>query len=223
MTVKQLIDSLQSSGHNVQYKKRTDGSYLIKSIDKNTYKGSKGNIAARSILGVKLSKAKTAQLKASTKKRKTAARARRAAQPKFSKALEKQFKRTQRKWRKNVKDKSRITKKKARWILENEGAKELRRKLSRLEKHAERIAYPEEVDGYLLKLGRVMMNLSDDDIYNTLLKAYSIIEKRKNNFKYDWLEVIQSKYPSKDLYLIVTDLNSAKDYLQFIKQTVGIG
>lgn len=212
MTVKELIDSLIEQGHKVEYRKRVDGSYLITSIDNTKYTGAKGNAAARVHLGVKLSKARKAQLKVATKKHK-------AKHKKLSPGLEKQLKRTQRKWRTGV-ESGRVTKKKARWILEHEGAAALKRKLRRLEHHAEGYVYPEEVEGYLFKLARVIAFSETYEIQAILQKAYRYIEKRKNKFKYTWLETIRNRYPSDELYMLSESVEAANEFFNYIKSVI---
>ena len=59
--VKEVITRLRASGNIVNYRKRSDGGYLITSINGAKYKGAKGNTAARSMIGVSLTKGQASQ------------------------------------------------------------------------------------------------------------------------------------------------------------------
>ena len=60
-SVQQLIDMLKMQGHNVTARRRSDGGYLITSIDGEKFKGAKGNTQARGVVGTTLSVAQRTQ------------------------------------------------------------------------------------------------------------------------------------------------------------------
>jgi len=63
MTTKGLITALRSQGVNVDYRKRSDGGYIIKKIGKEKFTGASGNNYARQVLGITLSKKQLTQRK----------------------------------------------------------------------------------------------------------------------------------------------------------------
>ena len=62
MTTRQLVQQLQSQGYQVKYHIRKDGGVLISSINGAKFKGAKGNIYARQLLGVEISQRRSQQL-----------------------------------------------------------------------------------------------------------------------------------------------------------------
>lgn len=58
-----VVKMLRLQGHEVQYRKRSDGGILITKIDGQSFKLAQGNTLAREIVGVTLSKARKEQLK----------------------------------------------------------------------------------------------------------------------------------------------------------------
>lgn len=58
-----VVKMLRLQGHDVQYRKRSDGGILITKIDGQTFKLAQGNTLAREIVGVTLSEARKEQLK----------------------------------------------------------------------------------------------------------------------------------------------------------------
>ena len=59
--VKDLVSDLQGQGISVKYRKRSDGGYLITSINGTKYKGATGNLVAREITGSRLTGKQTRQ------------------------------------------------------------------------------------------------------------------------------------------------------------------
>ena len=58
-----VVKMLRLQGHDVQYRKRSDGGILITKIDGQSFKLAQGNTLAREIVGVTLSEARKEQLK----------------------------------------------------------------------------------------------------------------------------------------------------------------
>ena len=70
MSVRELVKALRKEGHKVTYRKRKDGGILIKSIDGQKFKGAKGNLLARQMLGINLSEKRALQSRYATVKKK---------------------------------------------------------------------------------------------------------------------------------------------------------
>lgn len=62
MKIIDVIALLEQLGHDVTYSKRSDGGYLIKSIDGKKFSGASGNNFAREITGKPISEKRKAQL-----------------------------------------------------------------------------------------------------------------------------------------------------------------
>lgn len=136
MTILDLIKDLIKEGHSVEYRKRSDGGYIITSIDKRKYKGGEGNKQARAITGVKVSAKRLAQLNRI-----------RPVKPQLDKDLKYEIQRTQRIWRKNQTKahKGRISTKKVRWKVKEEGYVSAFESLRKAQKYAQGLAYSENI------------------------------------------------------------------------------
>ena len=149
MTIKQIIDLLINQGHSVTWRKRSDGGYLITTIDGEKYTGASGNVKAREITGQKLSEKRRVQLK-------------RITRPKLA-PLPKQVKSLQRKINKILKQKEedgklhegRVKAKQLRQSLAEVGEEETIAKLHRKLRYQSGYAYEANVD-YVIE--RIQMN-----------------------------------------------------------------
>lgn len=135
-TINQIITELTSKGYNIKAIKRKDGGYLITKINGMKFKGATGNKVAREMVGVTLSSARKAQLERIT-----------ASRYQYGKEVAKEYKRIATLWRKASLPKSagKITYKKFKNLVKNEGLDEAMRYLGEKERYASGIAYSKNV------------------------------------------------------------------------------
>ena len=148
MTLRELVNELRAQGHQIEYYNRKDGSILIRSIDGVDYKdGAAGNKVAREMgrtlnLNVELSQARKTQLKIIKPK---------GARTPLPKAIEVKLKKVQKIYnqKKIPISQGRITKKQIRKILEEEGEKSARKKLTQAQRYAEGYATNATIDAFI--------------------------------------------------------------------------
>lgn len=130
MTIKKIINILQGMGYKVSARKRKDGGYLITSLNDMSFKGAKGNIEARKLLGVELSE----------KKRKQLVRITRPRLAPIPKEVQNQMQRINRKLRRMGSRYGRVTTKQYRENVKLYGEEEAKRKLNNLERYHKGLA-----------------------------------------------------------------------------------
>ena len=148
MTLRELVNELRKQDHQVEYYNRKDGSILIRSIDGVDYKqGAAGNQVAKAMgkalnLDVELSQARKTQLKIIKPKGKRTP---------IPKAIEVKLQKVQKIYNKNKVpiSQGRITKKKIRQILKEEGEESARKKLTAAQRYAEGYATNATIDAFL--------------------------------------------------------------------------
>ena len=184
MSVKEIIEELQRLGYEVSSRKRKDGGYIITKINGQTFKGASGNKAARSMLGIELSSARAEQLSFNvqkyiqgTKKKAT-----------LDEEMKKDLRKVQRIWRKN-KVKARITAKKVKEHIKQEGREAAKEYLQRQARYGEGYAYLENVyylAQYIEDIGKGI--LSNDQLQNEVYALAEYIRSKANTFKEEWIE-----------------------------------
>lgn len=179
MTTRQVINELTKRGFKVTFYVRKDGGILIKSIDGVKYIGAKGNIQARSLLGIKLAERRQAQLKKITRERVIHPRKIPVETPED---LERFRKRVMRKWRKAGLTGS-ISKRNLRKIIEERGFEGAKLYLQEMERHSEGKAYLGAIEGLLARIEQDLV--VEDDPY--LRQVYDLISDNKEAFKQEWL------------------------------------
>lgn len=203
MTTYQLIKTLKKQGYRVSFSKRKDGGYLIKSIGKQKFTGAKGNIQARAILGVQLSKAREFQL---NRINKSTAKSRTP----LSKELQAKIRRVQRIWRKTH-DLSKGTVKTSsiRYQLETYGEEEAWNKLEKAERYALGYAYYENINFALDRLKSLLKNIDEEDYTDDIKEVLKKLDEDNidflTTFKEEWLHQIIEIYYDMDHHLISLD------------------
>lgn len=181
MTMREVVKQIESQGHLVKFRIRTDGGILITSIDGMKFSGAKGNSFARGMIGVTLSEARAVQTAKNVQKY--------IKKKQLTEDLKKEIRKVQRKWRKNkIKAKGKVTTKKVRWNLENLGEKEARKKLRQMEKYAEGIAYSENVEWLAQRIESFSRKFPEHS-----QKFQNLADKVRNltsTFKEDWIDPI---------------------------------
>lgn len=126
------INKLQAQGHNVEYRARKDGGYLITKIDNVKYTGAKGNEAGRKLTGDRLSQAQVKQRRSNVKKY--------IKKPQLNAKIKKELLKVQRLERIN-KPNGKTTTKKIRWTIAHKGKAEALNILKRREAYAKGLAH----------------------------------------------------------------------------------
>lgn len=183
MTTRQLVNQLRNQGYNVTFYVRKDGGILITSINGEKFKGAKGNVYARSLLGEVFSERRTAQLTKITRER---VRKPRKIPVETPEDLERFRKRVMRKWRKAGLTGS-VSKKNLRKIIEERGFEGAKTYLEEMERHTQGKAYFGAIEGLLARIENDIDVIEDDGEIDYLQKAYDLIEQNKEEFKQEWL------------------------------------
>lgn len=217
MTTRQLVNELRAQGYNVTFYVRKDGGILIRSINGKKFAGGRGNIYARSILGVQLAERRTAQLTKITRER---VRKPRKIPVETPEDLERFRKRVMRKWRK-AGLKGSISKKNLRKIIEERGFEAAKTYLEEMERHSQGKAYTGQIVALLARLDEDMATLrshGQNEEADWIQKLYDLINSNKDNFKEEWIEAIRDElynwenrndYAAHDLYMKVESLIGA--------------
>ena len=143
-----VANELRRQGYEISLYKRKDRGYLITKINGQRFTGAKGNMYARSITGTKLSRN---VLRANRKLVKQF-----IVKPKLSKSFMREFRKTQRIWRKehpNISGKIRL--RDYRWKIEHEGIEIARQSLSEKQRYAKGLAYTENINTLQDKLNSI--------------------------------------------------------------------
>lgn len=183
MTTRQLVNQLRNQGYNVTFYVRKDGGILITSINGEKFKGAKGNVYARSLLGEVFSERRTAQLTKITRER---VRKPRKIPVETPEDLERFRKRVMRKWRKAGLTGS-VSKKNLRKIIEERGFEGAKTYLEEMERHTQGKAYFGAIEGLLARIENDIDVIEDNSEIDYLQKAYDLIEQNKEEFKQEWL------------------------------------
>ena len=211
MTTRQLVQQLQSQGYQVKYHIRKDGGVLISSINGAKFKGAKGNIYARQLLGVEISQRRSQQLSKITRERIVKPRKIPVETPND---LERFRKRVMRKWRKAGLTGS-ISKRNLRKIIEERGFEGAKTYLTEMERHTQGKAYYGAIEGLIARIENDM-ELVDEDDYDYLDRALDLINSNKEEFKQEWLFQIfdqlynyeKGQITASAFYLFVKDILS---------------
>lgn len=176
MSLIQIVQKLQSEGHQIRYRVRNDGGIIVTEINGSKYTGAKGNAVARSLVGATLSEAKKVQLESI---KKLAGRGRKLSQP--SEDIKKYLRKVQRVWRKNVdKSKGRITMKKLRWNIEHLGIERAKEKLHQAYRYALGLAYDENITALVQYIQQASNKLGNPAELEALINA---IERNRDKIR----------------------------------------
>lgn len=197
MSVKDMISRLESLGFSVKARQRKDGGYIITSINGQKFTGAKGNTYARSLLGEELSQARQEQLSFNVNKYIQGAKKKATLDDEMKKELRK----VQRLWRKR-KVKARITAKKVKEHIAEEGREAAFRYLQRQTRYGEGYAYEENVEYLAEYVENVALGISDKEYKEATKKVADFIRSKMSLFKEEWIakvygywyEVIRNNY-----------------------------
>ena len=177
-------------GYDVSARKRSDGGYIITEINGEKYTGAHGNTRARTIVGASISEARATQLSFNVEKY---IKGQKKVTDSLDDEMIKELRKTQRAWNKARKqsgvDFGRVTKRKLRYKVKTEGRSGALVYLKRMRRHAEGIAYPENVMHLLSRMKRARARIYQGNISDwedLITKIDSITE----NFLEKWIAPI---------------------------------
>lgn len=194
MTIRDILNILQSQNKQVSFYVRKDGGIRITRIGTQTFRGSKGNAFARKMVGATLSEARARQLsKLKTPKGKGSYDKRR--REKLDTDTLKRIKRLQ-SWFRRKKLSGRPTIKNYRYNLKNFGKEEADRLLTQVELYSKGIIYEENVNYLINRVSQIKSKVSEkyqeqlDEIINKL-------ESMRTSMRYDptYLKMIDASGP----------------------------
>lgn len=207
MTIEKLAEKARKEkGLKITLKKRSDGGYVVKSINGHKFKGVMGNKVLRRITKEELSASQLAQRRGQyynvtrkgqykfieSQKTKTKYKSHsKKYEAKVSEDLKKQLKKTQRKWREkklfehglgrhtlnSVKKAINIELEKGKTLEEAQEA--VMEKLKRAENYARGLANPGSIDVLIRKLERLKVSLKDNE--NLINKIEETISQLRSN------------------------------------------
>lgn len=185
-TTFEVIQDLKELGYVVNYRKRTDGGYIITAINGKKYKAARGNQVARRIVNAPISQYRSSQLKSIKMKHKktTKTKAKYTALDSDDELM-KLHRKAQRYWRKTNKYKiegSRITKKNLIWNLENLGREATIKKLENIIRYAKGFANEENIRWLKIRIRQELGN------YGVAINSQ--IDSISDRFKDEWIDVI---------------------------------
>lgn len=184
MNTKEIINALRLAGHKVGARKRTDGGWLITSIDGKSYRGAEGNKRARNMLGVSISEKRVAQMRYNVSKFIRGKKKTKTLDDKIKSELRK----VQRIWKKNKVQGSLNALNVKRHIREF-GKKEALKYLSRMKKYGQGYAYDKNVE-YLAQYLDDLAQSLDGETQAQLLALATRIRKKSEFFKEKWIKII---------------------------------
>lgn len=187
MSVKESIEELRRLGYKVEARKRSDGGYIITSINGLKFSGATGNTYARSLLGEELSQKRAEQLTFNVKKYIKGAKKKAT----LDEEMKKELRKVQRKWRKN-KVTAHITSKKVKEHIKSEGRAGAKEYLRRMSRYGEGLAYEENVEYLARYVEDVALSVRDRELQNASFEVANYIRSKKPVFKEEWIADVYS-------------------------------
>lgn len=228
MTIEKLAQKAREKGIKVSLKRRSDGGYVVKSINGHKYKGVEGNKVLRAIEGERLSAAQLAQRRGQyynvskegrIKTRKTTSgeevksRKRKQYKEEISAPLKEQLKKTQRKWTKRKlfeKGQGRFTSESVRKAIRaemkagktlEEAEASVMERLQRAEKYARGYANIESVEANINLLNKLSGAIKEPGLQTRLNNAIKYLEEHKEEIEEDKIKLINAVLYNDELTL----------------------
>ena len=188
MSIKDIIEVLSAQGHDIKFRKRSDGGYIITNIDGVSFKGASGNIRSRKMVGAKLSQARSVQLARIRPPKKIAPAQRKLT--KLPKELVKELRKVQREWRKKHEDISgTISMRGLRYQYEHYGEEAAKASLNKAFRYSQGYAYIDNVQFLIERLKRDLLFASNED-YSYIQMIIDKITLKQFVFKEDWISQV---------------------------------
>lgn len=182
---------LQEMGYTVSLSFRKEGGARITKINAESFKGSSGNVRARQILGVELSEAQTKHL--SKIKQKKGVFGKKKLEP-----LDPELIKLQNKINRGFKEigqTARVTRKKIRYRLENEGYEETKKYLERVLRYTKDYAYDESIEALIARLSNdYMVSDKNEKIKDIIDRLKQVLIQQKLIFETTFEEMLFITY-----------------------------
>ena len=186
MKVRSIISRLTSLGYKVSYYERKDGGVLIRSINGQKFTAAKGNVYARTILGLELTTRRSEQLHKITRARSYY----KTHTIETPEDLEKFRKSVMRKWKKAGLRGS-ISKYNLKRMIADRGIEGAKEYLIKMEMRAEGKAYDSLVEALISRIEQDIAAVNDDlEEVEWLQKIKKLVEDNKEDFKREWIFII---------------------------------
>lgn len=181
-----IVKNLQAAGVDIKYRVRKDGGILVTEVDGMKFTAASGNAFIRSMTGETLSEAQIKQ-RQQIKPPKRISPARRKKAP-LPDDIEKQIKKLQRLYAKD-KTKGKPTIRQTRKIVEKYGVDEAKRLLQQSEYYVKGIAYTENIEAVIQRLGQAanLVAASGEDA-SPLYTLIEMTKDERDNHREDFTE-----------------------------------
>ena len=187
-----IVETLQTEGHRVKFRYRTDGGLIITSIDGKKFSSlTEGNRTARSmVVGGELSFARAEQVKFNVKRyiklNTEENRLKHKAKGNIDDDLMLQLRKVQRLWRENNIQTGRVSKKSLRSYIRREGKERAMEYLLGRERYA--LGYASEAN-VLLLISRIRRwEIGHENLFRQIEALCDDIRTIINTFKEEWIE-----------------------------------
>lgn len=191
MTALEMANKLRERGYSVSLVFRKEGGARISKISGQSYKGSKGNVEARKLLGLTLTESQTKHLEKIKQKKGVFGKARKAPLPSDLIQLQNKANRAFKKMGQTA----RVTRSKIRYRLENDGEAETRKYLQNVILYAKGYVHLGAIEEYIARLEADKQKDKDGHLLTPLIeKLQEIIREGKQMTEYDFQELLFITY-----------------------------
>lgn len=177
-----IVRTLEQQGQVIKYRVRKDGGILVTQVGSMRFRGAEGNKFVRSLANAPLSEARSKQLKTIKPKKKASPQSRKKTP--VSPAIRKEIDRLQRLYKKQGVEKGKPTLKNIRYQIETYGETVAEESLKKSYYYAVGMAYDENIEALILRLGEVN-KLLDDPLIDELIQ---LTKDERDNFREDFTE-----------------------------------
>lgn len=201
MTILEVVRTLQTQGHKINFYVRKDGGILIRSIDGEKFSGASGNKRAREMIGQPISEARLSQLKYATRARRI--------KVSLDEEIEREFQRVKKKWNKAFKSKKGkphpagyFGRARINYLLKKYSKKEVLSRILEAERYASGIAYSKNVQILATQInnaGELYQSQELIKLANDLIEYAYTIKEEWIQPAYDELYKLNAGVPPKEV------------------------
>ena len=201
MTTLEVVRTLQTQGHKINFYVRKDGGILIRSIDGEKFSGASGNKRAREMIGQPISEARLSQLKYITRARRV--------KVSLDEEIEREFQRVKKKWNKAFKSKKGkphpagyFGRARINYLLKKYSKKEVLSRILEAERYASGIAYSKNVQILATQIknaGELHQSQELIKLANDLIEYAYTIKEEWIQPAYDELYKLNAGVPPKEV------------------------
>ena len=201
MTTLEVVRTLQTQGHKINFYVRKDGGILVRSIDGEKFSGASGNKRAREMIGQSISEARLSQLKYATRARRV--------KVSLDEEIEREFQRVKKKWNKAFKSKKGkphpagyFGRARINYLLKKYSKKEVLSRILEAERYASGIAYSKNVQILATQIknaGELHQSQELIKLANDLIEYAYTIKEEWIQPAYDELYKLNAGVPPKEV------------------------